>query len=72
MTNPNEHNLESRREGNEQIELIPMLNINAMSQKGRMLCKFKAGRKMFILFRNLDSSVSEEYFSHYRCVSFVQ
>ena len=36
-----------------------------------MLCKFKT-ENIFILLGNLDSSMSEKYFSHGRCVWLVQ
>jgi hypothetical protein len=47
MTNPNEHNLESSREGNEHIELILVLNIKWSATEREMLHKFKEIEKIF-------------------------
>lgn len=49
MTNPNEHNLGSSREGKEQIELILGLNINVLPQKGRCFANLRQLENIFIL-----------------------
>lgn len=71
MTNPSEHNLESSREGNEQIELIPVLNIHVVPQKGRCFTNLRQLENIFIL-RNLDCCVSGKSLIPGECVCLVQ
>lgn len=49
MANPSKHNLEGSRKENEQIELIPVLNINAVSQKERCSVIVQGVREIFYL-----------------------
>lgn len=72
MTNPSEHNLESSREGNEQIELIPVLNIHGVPQKERCFTNLRKLENIFILVRNLDFCVSGKSLIPCECVFLVQ
>lgn len=46
MTNPSECNLESSREENEQIEVILVMDIIAVPQKGRCFVRFNGTGKI--------------------------
>jgi hypothetical protein len=46
MANPSEHNLEDSGDKNEQIELIPVPNINTVPQKERCSIRVKGVREI--------------------------
>ena len=47
-------------------------SINVVPQKGRCFTNLRQLENIFILLRNFDSSMSEKYFSHGRCVWLVK
>ena len=50
----------------------PRKSINVVPQKGRCFTNLRQLENTFILLRNFDSSMSEKYFSHGRCVWLVK